>query len=56
VKVAVGDSVNQGDPVIVIEAMKMNTNVASPTTGKVTSVNVKPGDNVKQSQVLMTFE
>jgi glutaconyl-CoA decarboxylase len=56
VKVAVGDSVNQGDPVIVVEAMKMNTNVASPTTGKVTSVNVKPGDNVKQSQVLMTFE
>jgi biotin carboxyl carrier protein len=52
----VGDSVKEGDPVIVIEAMKMNTNVASPTTGTVKAINVKSGDAVKQSQVLMTFE
>ncbi len=56
VKVAVGDAVEASDPVIVIEAMKMNTNVAAPVSGKVTSINVKPGEAVKQSQVLMTFE
>lgn len=56
VKVAVGDTVEASDPVIVIEAMKMNTNVAAPVSGKVTSINVKPGEAVKQSQVLMTFE
>lgn len=56
VKVAVGDTVNQNDTVIIIEAMKMNTNVASPVSGKVVSVSVKPGEAVKQNQVLMTFE
>lgn len=55
-KVAVGDAVKMNDPVIIIEAMKMNTNVASPVTGKVTAINVKPGEAVKQNQILMTFE
>jgi biotin carboxyl carrier protein len=36
--------------------MKMNTNVAAGTSGKVKSINIKPGEAVKQSQVLMTFE
>ncbi len=55
-KVAVGDQVNANDHVIVIEAMKMNTNVAAPVTGKVKSIEVKPSESVKQNQVLMTFE
>jgi biotin carboxyl carrier protein len=55
-KVAVGDQVNANDHVIVIEAMKMNTNVAAPVTGKVKTIDVKPGESVKQNQVLMTFE
>jgi biotin carboxyl carrier protein len=56
VKASVGDSVTQNDPVVVIEAMKMNTNVAAPVSGKVAAVNVKSGESVKQGQVLMTFE
>jgi biotin carboxyl carrier protein len=56
VKASVGDSVTQNDPVVVIEAMKMNTNVAAPVSGKVAAVNVKTGESVKQGQVLMTFE
>jgi biotin carboxyl carrier protein len=56
VKASVGDSVTQNDPVVVIEAMKMNTNVAAPVSGKVAAVNVKAGESVKQGQVLMTFE
>jgi len=56
VKVAAGDTVNANDTVVVLEAMKMNTNVAAGTSGKVKAVNVKPGESVKQSQVLLTFE
>jgi biotin carboxyl carrier protein len=56
VKVAVGDTVKEGDPVIIIEAMKMNTNVSAPVSGTVKSINVKSGESVRQSQVLMTFE
>jgi biotin carboxyl carrier protein len=56
VKVAVGDTVSANDTVVVLEAMKMNTNVAAGTSGKVKSIAVKPGEAVKQSQVLMTFE
>jgi biotin carboxyl carrier protein len=56
VKVAVGDTVKEGDAVLVIEAMKMNTNVSSPVSGSVKSVNVKSGDSVRAGQVLMTFE
>jgi biotin carboxyl carrier protein len=55
IKAQVGDSVNKGDPVIVVEAMKMNTNVNAPVSGTVASVNVKAGDAVKAKQVLMTF-
>jgi biotin carboxyl carrier protein len=41
---------------IVLEAMKMETNVTSPVAGKVKSVNVKAGDAVKVNQILVEFE
>lgn len=56
IKVKVGDPVKEHDPLVVLEAMKMNTNISSPVSGKVKTVDVKAGDSVKQNQVLMTFE
>jgi biotin carboxyl carrier protein len=56
IKAQVGDSVQAGDPVIVIEAMKMNTNVNAPFAGRVSAIHVKQGDGVKSKQVLLTFE
>jgi len=41
---------------IVLEAMKMETNVTAPVAGKVKSVNVQPGDAVKVNQILVEFE
>jgi methylmalonyl-CoA carboxyltransferase small subunit len=41
---------------LVLEAMKMETNVTAPVSGKVKSVTVKPGDAVKVNQVLVEFE
>jgi len=56
VKVKAGDSVSENDSVVIIEAMKMNTNVSSPVSGKVKEVRVSSGDGVQQGQVLLTFE
>lgn len=56
VKVKVGDTVKENQPVVVVEAMKMNTNISSPVNGKVKEVMVKAGDPVQQGQVLIIFE
>lgn len=56
VKVQPGARVEMNQPLLVIEAMKMNTNVSSPTTGSVSQVLVKAGDHVVQGQPLVTFE
>ena len=51
----VGSTVAQGDVIMVLEAMKMNTEVSAPCAGKVTAVKVNPGDSVDENQVLMTL-
>ncbi len=56
IKVGVGDTVKEHQPLIVLEAMKMNTNISSPVGGKVKEIKVKAGDTVQQDQVLLTFE
>ncbi|VFM96479.1 MAG: Biotin-requiring enzyme [Candidatus Kentron sp. G] len=55
VEVSVGQQVNAGDIVIVIEAMKMKTKVTAHKSGKVTNIAVKPGDGVAAGQVLLTI-
>lgn len=56
VKVKIGDVVKENQPVVVIEAMKMNTNISSPVNGKVKEIKIKTGDPVQQGQVLIVFE
>jgi len=56
VNVAVGDTVNVNDVVVVMEAMKMESNVASPAAGTVKQVHVSPGDAVTQGQALVELE
>ncbi len=55
VLVAVGDAVEDGQPILVVETDKATTEVPSPVSGKVAEILVKPGDEVKVGQVLMTF-
>ncbi len=55
VLVNVGDKVKKGQPVIVIEAMKMEIEVASPEDGVVSSVRVKQGDTIVNNQLLVTL-
>ncbi len=53
VLVKMGDTVKAGDPVLVTEAMKMETEVQAPISGKVTAVNVKKGDSVNPDEALI---
>jgi len=56
VVVNVGDSVNPGDPVLIVEAMKMETEIQAPIAGKVTAVNVSKGDKVNPDEALVELE
>ena len=52
VSVAPGLRVRRDDPVVTIEAMKMQTAIGAPMDGIVEAVPVKPGDSVKPGQIL----
>ncbi len=56
VNVKPGQSVQAGDLMMVLEAMKMETNVTAPRTGIVKSVHAAPGDSVKLNQIVVEFE
>jgi len=55
VNVAVGEHVQQGDVIIILEAMKMETEVRAATSGAVVSVSVKEGDSVAVGDVLLSI-
>ncbi len=55
-KVSAGSSFKKGDVLVVLEAMKMNTNINAPDAGTVKEIKGKSGDSVKQGQVLLTYE
>ncbi len=48
-----GDQVREGQPVAIMEAMKMENEIESPFTGVVTSIPVKQGDTVLENALLM---
>ena len=56
VMVQPGAQVTFGQPVIVIDAMKMNTQVTANMDGVIKEVLVKAGEPVKMGQALLTFE
>ncbi len=56
VLVAEGDSVEVGQPVCILEAMKMENNINAEMVGKVAEVKVKPGDNVGAGDVVVVIQ
>lgn len=56
IKVAVGDEVQVGDTVIVLEAMKMANNLQAEKAGKVTAICVKVGESVMEDDALIVIE
>ena len=56
VKVAVGDTVATKDVLGVMEAMKMNQNIACPCDGVVKEIKFAPGDRVDAGAVIFVIE
>ncbi len=55
VLVGAGDAVQEGDPLLVIVAMKMNNEIRSPAAGAITEVAVAPADTVDQGDLLLVL-
>ncbi len=51
-----GDSVKRGQPLLVIEAMKMENNISAPADGVVADIHVAAGGEVKKGQELLTLK
>ncbi len=51
-----GQNLQVGDPLMVLEAMKMETNITAPIAGRVAALRVAQGDNVQSGQVVVAFE
>lgn len=56
VKVNVGSMVNEGEVVLILEAMKMESDIHSNISGRVSKIHVKKGDSVQEGDPLVEFE
>ena len=56
VLVAEGDKVEANQPIAVIEAMKMETNILTPVAGTVGQINIKEGQQVEAGELIAIIE
>lgn len=56
IPVEVGQEVQPGDNLVILESMKMQNELKAPRSGKVLRIRVKVGDRVEQNQVLVVVE
>jgi len=50
------ESIKEGDPLFILEAMKMQNEIISHINGKVTKINVKPNESVEKGAILVEIE
>lgn len=55
VVVKTGQQVSAGDTIVILEAMKMETNISAPKDGQITNINVNEGDSVAVGDELLTL-
>lgn len=55
VKVQVGASVKAGEPLVILEAMKMENEIVAPQDGTVAAIHVKKGDVVNSNDLLVSL-
>ncbi len=51
-----GDSVEEGEPALILEAMKMENELKAPSNGVVSKLHIQEGDNVEKNQILIEIE
>lgn len=56
VHVRIGQAVNEDDPLLILEAMKMENVITSPRDGIIKSISIKKGDAVDKNKLLIEFE
>ncbi len=56
IKVKPGDTVAQGEILLILEAMKMENEIPSPTAGKISSISVEKGAVVSSGDLLLVIE
>ncbi len=56
VLVEVGAEVEEDEPIVMIEAMKVEMPIVAPEDGKIASIEVSEGDTVEADQVVATIE
>lgn len=56
ISVAVGQSVKENDPLLILEAMKMENSFLSPRDGIIKAIAVEIGNAVEKGQLLVEFE
>ena len=56
VRVKENEQVTKGTPLVVLSAMKMETNVTAPISGIITSISVSPDMTVEGDDLLITIE
>lgn len=56
IQVKEGASVKEGQTVLVMEAMKMENNIAASKSGKIKTIHVKANQEVSNGQLLITIE
>jgi biotin carboxyl carrier protein len=55
IKVAAGDSVKLGTPLVILEAMKMENEIVAPADGVVAGIHVNKGDSVDTGALLVSM-
>ncbi len=55
IEVSVGQTVTEGDTLLIVESMKMEIPLASPVSGTVQAIRVAEGDMVEEDQVLLVI-
>jgi len=56
IDVAVGDQINEGDTLLILEAMKMENPIVAPVGGKISEVSIFQGQSVKGGDRLIVIE
>ncbi len=55
IKVSSGATVNKGDVLVVLEAMKMENDIVAPQGGTIATINVAKGDSVEAGSTIITM-